>query len=473
MKNWQRSAHAAGDRAADVVGVVALAVPPGRYGGARGCGRGSRARSARSAARWRRCSRPSIRPARDSRRSRCACRPGRGVASNWLCCTTSTNGRSRMLAAPDGGLGGGDLVERAADVHGRGLEAARIAPRDRPVERPVELEDAGAVAIAAQAAHVACRQDRLADVGELRRDWCRTGRRAPAEGRRAAHAHARSRCARRAGADTTASAPAIACEPPAATGQVSTCAVSAKIMPTAAVSGRSSGRIECAAQPASTARARAPRKRARNASVAGSRPGRPKRAISNGCSGMRSGPSRSASNACGSRRNGANEPRVGAGVCVQLARRFGERAAQQHRRLIVERVRDRRAADESSAARARRAAACGRTATARPSDDSRSRRRARSRAASARRCACRRRSRRAPRGRAPTRRRAPARPPRPARSGRSRRRRRPPPLSPRRSPTARAGRARRAAHAPARARRAWRRRCASAASSRAAAATRP
>src|SRR5262249_52780391 len=52
-----------------------------------------------------------------------------------------------MLAAPDGGLRGRDLVQRATEVYGRGLQAAGVAPRDRPVQRPVELERAGTVAV--------------------------------------------------------------------------------------------------------------------------------------------------------------------------------------------------------------------------------------------------------------------------------------------------------------------------------------
>ena len=55
----------------------------------------------------------------------------------------------RMLAAPDRGLGGGHLLERSPEVDGRCLEAARIAPRDRAVERPVELERARSIAIPA------------------------------------------------------------------------------------------------------------------------------------------------------------------------------------------------------------------------------------------------------------------------------------------------------------------------------------
>src|SRR5207302_2390090 len=78
-------------------------------------------------------------------------------------------GPRRMLAAPDGRLRGRDLVEGPAEVDGRRLEAAGIPPGDRPVERPVDLEGAGAVAIAPEAAHVPRGKDRFPDVGELRR----------------------------------------------------------------------------------------------------------------------------------------------------------------------------------------------------------------------------------------------------------------------------------------------------------------
>ena len=48
------------------------------------------------------------------------------------------------------GLRRGDLVERAAEVHGRGAGAVGVGPRDRAVERPVELEHPGAVAVAGE-----------------------------------------------------------------------------------------------------------------------------------------------------------------------------------------------------------------------------------------------------------------------------------------------------------------------------------
>src|SRR5262249_22297158 len=78
-------------------------------------------------------------------------------------------GPFRMLATPHGGLAGGDLVERAAEVNGGCLPAARVAPGNRSVESPVDLECAGAIAITAQTAHVAPRQERPTHGGELRR----------------------------------------------------------------------------------------------------------------------------------------------------------------------------------------------------------------------------------------------------------------------------------------------------------------
>ena len=49
-------------------------------------------------------------------------------------------------AAPRLALGGGDLLERSAEVDGCGARALLRGPRDRPVERPVDLEHARPVA---------------------------------------------------------------------------------------------------------------------------------------------------------------------------------------------------------------------------------------------------------------------------------------------------------------------------------------
>ncbi len=62
-----------------------------------------------------------------------------------------------------------DLVERSAEMHGRRAGTALVAPRDRPGERPVELERAGAVPEAAQAARVPVGQTRAAETQQLAR----------------------------------------------------------------------------------------------------------------------------------------------------------------------------------------------------------------------------------------------------------------------------------------------------------------
>src|ERR671910_471270 len=64
----------------------------------------------------------------------------------------------RRLAAPDGVLGLDDLSRRAADVHGSCARALLRRPRHGAVERPIELEHTGAVAVAAQRPQVAIRQ---------------------------------------------------------------------------------------------------------------------------------------------------------------------------------------------------------------------------------------------------------------------------------------------------------------------------
>ena len=53
----------------------------------------------------------------------------------------------RVLAAPHGGLRGGDLVERAAEVHGA-ARGTRGPPRDRPSSAQSSLKTPGPVAVA-------------------------------------------------------------------------------------------------------------------------------------------------------------------------------------------------------------------------------------------------------------------------------------------------------------------------------------
>ncbi len=101
-----------------------------------------------------------------------------------------------------------------------------------------------------------------------------------------------------------ASAPVIAFDPPRATGHVSTWAEKRNSMPTAALTGRESGRMECAAHPARSARARSPRNHERPSSDAGSSAGTPKRASTSGWRGRCAGPSTSRTSSRGWRRSG-------------------------------------------------------------------------------------------------------------------------------------------------------------------------
>ena len=99
----------------------------------------------------------------------CASPPGARDGSNRLCCASRTNGRSGDAAAPRLPLGRDDLLERPAQVHRRRLRALGRPPRDRPVERPVELEDAGPVAEPLEPPPVARRQLAARDAEQLAR----------------------------------------------------------------------------------------------------------------------------------------------------------------------------------------------------------------------------------------------------------------------------------------------------------------
>ena len=160
------------------------------------------------------------------------------------------------------------------------------------------------------------------------------------------------------------------------------------------MNARSKGRIECAAQPASSARARTPPNR-RASPTAERIPQQPE-------AEHRPGVAREASAAPWRRRAGrGGRPGtarcslpVGAGVVGVVEAGGGrlERAAVQDGRAVVERVGHRERRAGSSAARARPAAGCGTRATGWPSGARPSSGRAGSRARSARPSACRRRS---------------------------------------------------------------------------------
>jgi hypothetical protein len=75
-----------------------------------------------------------------------------------------------VVAPAHGGvLRRGDLAERAAQVDRPGARRLGRAPRDRPVERPVELEDARAVAVPLEAPAIAVRQPVARNAQQLAR----------------------------------------------------------------------------------------------------------------------------------------------------------------------------------------------------------------------------------------------------------------------------------------------------------------
>src|SRR5204862_7503670 len=75
----------------------------------------------------------------------------------------------RRGAPRDRRLALGDLVHRAAEVHGARAQAIRGAPRDRTVDRVVDLEHAGAVPIGAKLITVTAVETRAGDAVELQR----------------------------------------------------------------------------------------------------------------------------------------------------------------------------------------------------------------------------------------------------------------------------------------------------------------
>src|SRR5258708_7629300 len=68
-----------------------------------------------------------------------------------------------MYAPPDGRLGGRDLLEGSADVHGARPRATGRFPGNRTVERPVDFEDSRAVAITLETPAVARRKSMARD----------------------------------------------------------------------------------------------------------------------------------------------------------------------------------------------------------------------------------------------------------------------------------------------------------------------
>ena len=74
-----------------------------------------------------------------------------------------------VFPAGDGGLAGGDLLQRPAEVDGPGTPALLRLPGDRAVEREVDLEDAGAVAVALEGPPIPLREVLAGNGEELAR----------------------------------------------------------------------------------------------------------------------------------------------------------------------------------------------------------------------------------------------------------------------------------------------------------------
>ncbi len=245
-----------------------------------------------------------------------------------------------VLAAPDGGLAGGDLVERAADVNGRGVEAARIAPRDRPVERPVELEDAGAVAVTAEPAEVVGGKERCADRGELRRagveEHDTRGRKIGERANRTSGLDRSAQGAEVRGESLADGLRSSRGDGPSRRRARSTRRAFPPRRSAAARAAGSSARRSPRAGRAPVRRGSAPETRSWPEGGPGARSGRP----GAGAAGCASGAEQIGEELVRLAQEGSEEPLVGAGVRAETARRLRQRTRQDHGGLVVERVRD-------------------------------------------------------------------------------------------------------------------------------------
>ena len=96
--------------------------------------------------------------------------PGRGARRIEQCVLDEQDvGPVRMASRGDLSFGRYDLRERAAEVNGRGTPRPVRGPGNRPVERPVHFEDAGAVAEPFEAPSIPVRQPIAGDRGDLTR----------------------------------------------------------------------------------------------------------------------------------------------------------------------------------------------------------------------------------------------------------------------------------------------------------------
>ena len=223
-----------------------------------------------------------------------------------------------------------------------GLRALGRPPRDRPVERPVELEHAGPVAEPLEPAPVARRQPVAGEGDELLRrhveqhpvgavELVERDDPAPRLDLAAERPEVRGERVRdRAGSRRAANGqPARVREQPEAR---------ARTRPTASASAAASS------APRARRTARAPARRETSCARPRS-PGAPsgaeKRANAAGCAGRPSGASRSSRDLLPASGERAHQPPVPAGVGAERGRRLVDRADEQRRGPVVERMRER------------------------------------------------------------------------------------------------------------------------------------
>ena len=262
--------------------------------------------------------------------------------------------------------------------------SARIAPRDRAVERPVHFERAHAVAVALELAAEAGGKAGAPRFAAAAAATDRTGPPAPAAARRCCRSGRRSTISPPSDRSSAASASASRCAPPRGNGQPVVCASAAKTRPTAPVGNRSSGSIACAAMPARSARARGCAKRSRAA-----RRRRLERVHPEPRDRERMPRHRAAARARVPRAAGhavdhrSDQPTIGVAVVAETRRRWFSDGARRSPPAPRRADAPLGAGGRPIAVHGRRAAACARMATRRPTGGPPNRRRARTRAASA------------------------------------------------------------------------------------------
>ena len=135
---------------------------------------------------------------------------------------------------------------------------------------------------------------------------------------------------------------AICCDPPRAKGQPCACAMICSTNPNAALGTCSSGRTECAAKPAKSARARAPRKKCSAAFDAERNTVHPKRSGRQRMSWKTEWPLHAGFELGPSGKQRGQEPHVALAILAEIFRRRFHGPLEDYCRAVIERMRQRR-----------------------------------------------------------------------------------------------------------------------------------